>query len=179
MKGAAMKLLPSLTLAMTALAPLSPTAAAPGAPSPYAPLAFLIGHCWKGTFPGGAVTDVHCFSWVYGDKFVRDRHVVHRGPGREDQGESLYLWDAASSQLQYLYIESAGGFSRGTVSREADVLVFPPSHYTENGEEQTYRSRWQRSGEHAYEVITEFSLKGAWTPGFRVHMQELPPGQTR
>ena len=36
------------------------------APSPYQPLAFLVGHCWRGTFPGGKVTDEHCFSWVYG-----------------------------------------------------------------------------------------------------------------
>jgi hypothetical protein len=168
----------TLLLSAGALLPAAPAAAAPP-PSPYQGLAFLVGHCWKGTFPGGKVTDVHCFSWVYGDKFVRDEHVVHRGPGQDDRGESLYLWDAARGQIQYLYIESAGGFSRGSVSREGDVLVFPPSHYTENGAEQTYRSRWQRSGEHAYEVITEFSVKGAWTPGFRVHMQELPAGESR
>ena len=168
----------TLVLLAAALAPPSPAVAAAASASPYQALAFLVGHCWKGTFPGGDVTDVHCFSWVYGDKFVRDEHVVRRGAGHEDRGESIYLWDAASGQLQYLYIESAGGFSRGTVSREGDVLVFPPSHYTENGEEQTYRSRWQRSGEHAYEVITEFSVKGTWTPGFRVHRQELPPGES-
>jgi hypothetical protein len=172
-----MRTLLSLMLAALTLVRAGPACAAP--PSPYEPLAFLVGHCWKGTFPGGDVTDVHCFSWVYGDKFVRDVHVVHRGPGREDHGESLYVWDAAKRQLQYLYIESAGGFSRGTVSQDGDALVFPPSHYTENGEAQTYRSRWQRSGEHAYEVITEFSAKGAWTPGFRVHMQELPAGESR
>ena len=173
-----MRTLPLLMLGAATLVPPSLDAAAPPA-SAYEPLAFLIGHCWKGTFPGSEVTDVHCFSWVYGDKFVRDVHVVHRGPGHEDEGESLYLWDAASGELQYLYIESAGGFSRGTVARDGDTLVFPPSHYTENGEEQTYRSRWQRSGEHAYDVLTEFSVKGQWTPGFRVHMQELPAGQTR
>ena len=174
-----MRTLPILLLAAGALLPCAQAPAAAPASSPYQGLAFLVGHCWKGTFPGGDVTDVHCFTWIYGDKFVRDEHVVHRGPGREDKGESLYLWDAASGQLQYLYIESAGGFSRGTVSREGEMLVFPPSHYTENGEQQTYRSRWQRSGEHAYDVITEFSVKGAWTPGFRVHMQELPAGESR
>jgi hypothetical protein len=39
--------------------------------------------------------------------------------------------------------------------------------------EQTYRSRWQRSGEDAYDVLTEFLLKGSWTPGFTVRMQQL------
>jgi len=32
----------------------------------------------------------HCFSWIYGGKFVRDEHVVHRGAGRPDDfGESI------------------------------------------------------------------------------------------
>lgn len=148
--------------------------ALPEAPSVYQPLSFLVGHCWKGTFPDGKSTDEHCFSWVYGGKFVRDQHVRHRGEGKpDDLGESIYLWDAATKELQYLYIESAGGFSRGTVSGEGDALVFPPTRYSEPGQEQTYRSRWQRSGEYAYDVITEFLVKGSWTPGFSVHMQQV------
>jgi hypothetical protein len=155
---------------MAQAAPPAPTPAT----SPYQPLAFLIGHCWLGTFPGGAVTDEHCFSWVYGDKFVRDRHVVHKGAGREDQlGESLYMWDASHAQLRYLYIESAGGFSQGAVKSSGDTLVFPPTHYAEDGQEQIYRSRWQRAGEHGYDVITEFQVKGVWTPGFSMHMQQV------
>lgn len=151
-------------------------AAAPEpAPSPYQPLAFLVGHCWRGSFPGGQVTDEHCFSWVYGGKFVRDEHVVRHGGGRpDDLGESIYLWDAATRQLQYLYIESDGGFSRGTVSGAGETLVFPPTHYTQDGQEQTYRSRWQRAGDAAYDVVTEFQVKGSWQPGFRVHMQQVP-----
>lgn len=143
-------------------------------PSPYQPLAFLVGHCWQGTFPASQVTDRHCFSWVYEGKFVRDQHVVHKGSGKADErGESLYFWDATTRELQYLYIESAGGFSRGTLAADGDTLVFPPTHYQENGEEQTYRSRWQRSGEQAYEVVTEFLVKGTWTAGFTVHMQQV------
>ena len=88
----------------------------------YEPLAFLVGHCWKGTFPDGKVTDEHCFSWIYGGKFVRDEHVVHKGAGQPDGfGESIYVWDAPSGQLQYLYIESAGGWRR--VGRDAYDVV--------------------------------------------------------
>lgn len=156
------------------LAALSAPVPAAAPDSPYQPLSFLVGHCWKGTFPDGRVTDEHCFSWVYDGKFVRDRHVVHRGPGQpDDLGESIYLWDAATGQLQYLYIESAGGFSRGTVTGEGEALVFPPTRYVEGGVEQTYRSHWQRAGATAYDVVTEFLVKGAWTPGFSVHMQQV------
>jgi hypothetical protein len=166
-----MRILPALAL----VAPLWAAADQPSAaPSPYRPLAFLIGHCWRGSFPDSQTTDVHCFSWVYGGKFVRDEHVVHRGGGRPDDfGESLYLWDAAAHELQYLYIESAGGYSRGTVAAEADALVFPPTHYREANEEQVYRSRWQRTGDAAYDVTTEFLIEGRWQPGFTLHMQQI------
>ena len=140
--------------------------------SPYQPLAFLVGHCWKGTFPDSHTTDQHCFRWVYGGKFIRDEHVVHRGADTpDDHGESIYLWDAASRRLEYLYIESGGGYSRGTVNAEGAALVFPPTEYTESGTRQTYRSRWRLAGADAYDVETEFRVKGQWVPGFKLHMQ--------
>jgi hypothetical protein len=166
----------STAAAAVLLAGIAMPAPAEAPPAPYQPLAFLVGHCWKGTFPDGKATDEHCFSWIYGGKFVRDEHVVHRGEGHPDGlGESIYVWDAASKQLQYLYIESAGGFSRGTVSGEGDALVFPPASYLEKGETQTYRSRWQPAGQDAYDVVTEFQVKDRWVPGFKVHMEKVTP----
>ena len=81
----------------------------------YQPLAFLAGHCWKGAFPDGKQTDEHCFTWIYGGRFLRDRHTV-RAEGKPDAlGESIYFWNTSARQLEYLYIESDGGFSRGPV----------------------------------------------------------------
>jgi hypothetical protein len=154
--------------------PFGASAATTQAPA-YGPLTFLIGHCWKGTVAGTQVTDQHCFSWIYGDKFVRDQHVLHAGAGKPDGlGESIYVWDASSGQLQYLYIESEGGFARGTVSTDGQALVFPPTTYSENGEQQTYRSRWTRSGSDGYDVNTEFLQKDRWVKGFSLHMQRVP-----
>jgi hypothetical protein len=99
--------------------------------------------------------------------------VRHAAGRADDLGESIYLWDAAAQQLQYLYIESAGGFSRGTVSGDGDALVFPATRYTEGGETQTYRSRWQPAGANAYDVLTEFQVQDRWVPGFKLHMQRL------
>jgi len=162
---------PCRALALALLALLLPAAAGADAPAaPYAGLSFLVGHCWKGTFPGSDITDEHCFSWVWNGKFVRDEHTVH-GPKQPDAfGESIYLWNEAAGILEYLYIESAGGYSRGTVAREGETLVFPPTRYRENGREQTYRSRWQRAGEDAYDVVTEFQDGERWVPGFTLHM---------
>ena len=156
-------------LALGARAAPSDTPAA----APYEPLAFLVGHCWKGNFPNGAATDEHCFSWIYGGKFVRDEHVVHREGKADEFGESIYVWDAAAHELQYLYIESAGGFSRGTVAAEGDALVFPPTRYVQKGEEQTYRSRWRHAAPGAYDVVTEFQVKDRWVTGFTLHMQQV------
>ena len=59
---------------------------------------------------------------------------------------------------QYLYIESDGGYSRGTVSAAAEALVYPAASHQERGQAQTYRSRWQRAGSDAYDVVTEFRV---------------------
>ena len=121
-----MKSLTTLGLAAVTLTAVAGPAVPGSTISPYQPLAFLVGHCWKGTFTNSEVTDEHCFSWVYGDKFVRDQHVVHRANGKpDDRGESIYLWDTAAGQLQYLYIESGGGFSRGTVAADQNASYFP------------------------------------------------------
>ena len=170
-----MKPISSYLAAATLLAGVHAVAFAADPAPAYQPLAFLVGHCWRGTFPDGKVTDEHCFSWVYGGKFVRDQHVVHRGAGQaDDLGESIYLWDAAAEAAAVpVHRECRRLQPRHGLSAEGEALVFPPTHYLENGAEQTYRSRWQRSGDRAYEVVTEFLVKGRWTPGFTVHMQQV------
>jgi hypothetical protein len=148
-----------------------PLAAAAEPDPAYQPLAFLAGHCWKGALTGKQ-TDEHCFSWVYGGKFIRDRHTVHGGGHPDSLGESIYFWNSDARQIEYLYIESQGGFSRGPVAIEPNALTFPPASYTEDGKTQTYRSRWQRAGDDAYDVVTEFQSKEGWIPGFKVHMEK-------
>jgi hypothetical protein len=104
---------------------------------------------------------------------------VHRADGAPDQfGESIYVWNSAAAQLEYLYIESSGGLVRGTVTTEDGVLVFPPAGYLENGESMTIRSRWQRAGDDAYDVTTEFQVLGRWVVGFSLHMQRLRSAPT-
>jgi hypothetical protein len=148
----------------------------------YAALAYLADHCWKGAFPGGR-TDEHCFTWIYDGKFLRDRHTV-RAEGKPDAlGESIYFWDSAAKRLEYLYIESDGGFSRGPVSIDNEALVFPDTTFVEKGTTMVYRSRWQRSGASAYDVVTEFKSKDGWVPGFKLHMEQAgtpkPSGEQR
>lgn len=164
---------PLVTLVVLAL-PTGAALAAAAPADPYQPLAFLVGHCWRGSFASGGKTDTHCFSRIYGGGFVRDEHVVHAADGSPDAfGESIYLWDSAARELQYLYIESAGAFMRGTVVAEDGALVFPAAGYVENGKSMNVRSRWQRTGDDAYDVVTELEVQGRWVPGFSLHMQRV------
>jgi hypothetical protein len=156
-------------LAMALL--LLPTSGWAEPPAAYQPLAFLAEHCWKGEFPGGKASDEHCFSWMYGGQFLRDLHTV-RSDGRPDAlGETIYFWDAADKRLQYLYVESGGGYSLGGVMADQDNLVFPETALVDSGQKQVYRSRWVRSGPDAYDVVTEFKMQDHWVPGFKIHMQ--------
>ncbi|HYL00841.1 MAG TPA: hypothetical protein VEU78_06580 [Steroidobacteraceae bacterium] len=166
-------------VAMVAVPLTAPAAGTAGPDDPYQPLAFLIGHCWKGAFAGDAhATDEHCFSRIYGGKFVRDEHVVHRDGRPDALGESIYVWDPAAGRLEYLYIESTGGFLRGTVTFEDGALVFPAAGFIERTGSTNLRSRWQRAGDDAYDVVTEFQVKDRWVPGFSLHMQRVQNAPT-
>jgi hypothetical protein len=151
-----------------------PLTNAADAPSPYAPLTFLVGHCWQGELPGAKKNvDTHCFSWVYGEQFVRDVHTVH-GEGRKDYvGETTYFWDATTKTLRYLYIENDGGASLGSVQPIDGKLVFPETTHSDNGKTQTYRSHWQGSGADAYDAVMEFKKDDAWTTAWTVHMRKV------
>ncbi|HZR34457.1 MAG TPA: hypothetical protein VFA75_03700 [Nevskia sp.] len=160
-------------LPLLALADAGATASAPA--EPFKAMAFLAGHCWKGSFPNQPQTDEHCFEWIYDGRFLRDRHVV-RGEGHADYlGETTYYWDAALGQVQYLYIENQGGYSKGGVTADGSSLVFPPAAYVDNGQERIYRSRWQRDGDDAYEAVNEFKSGGGWVLAWKVRMQKQAP----
>ena len=157
MNGKAMKMvIASLMVSLSGA-----TLAADVDPQHFAPMAFLVGHCWVGQFPDGKMTDEHCFEWVYGGKFLRDKHMVRGGP-EEYLGETLYAWDAGKKQVAYTYWESDGGVSTGTVSPEKDRLVFPDAIYDDNGKKIVLRSSWERQGDRKYKALTEQKNGDNW-----------------
>jgi hypothetical protein len=171
-----MRVILSCAAAAASVAALSAPAGGEPVRAEFQSMSFLAGHCWKGTFPDSTTTDRHCFSWMYGGKFLRDRHVVHRSDGTPDSlGETTYLWDPKARELQYLYIESDGGVLRGNVASEGATLKFPESTYSDEGKEIGVRSRWEPAGASAYDVKTEFRKGGEWVPGFSVHMRLVGP----
>jgi hypothetical protein len=135
---------------------------------PLQPLAFLAGHCYKGS-QGPNGIDEHCFSWVYGGKALRDVHTV-RLEGRPDYvGESTYFWDSGARRIEYLYIENAGGIMRGTVEPAEGALVFPAARYVADGEAMTLRVRWTITPD-GYEAWSEMQSRDTWATMFKVRM---------
>ena len=135
------------------------------------PMAFLAGHCWKGEFPDGKRTDEHCFTWLYEGKALRDTHTV-RAPGKPDYvGETTYYWDSAAKRLDYLYVENEGGISRGSVQGAPDALIFPATQYIADGQTMTYRVRWTKLNDTAYEAWSETQGKDGWTTMFKLMMK--------
>lgn len=134
--------------------------APPAEPSPLAPMAFLAGSCWVAAFPDGEATDEHCFEWVYGGKFLRDRHVVR---GRRDpyQGETWYGWDAEQQSIAYWYFNSLGGVSTGTGSSTAEGLVFPERHASDSGVRE-FRNVWRQTGHDSYCAVLTEKRGPAW-----------------
>ncbi|HEX8654634.1 MAG TPA: SRPBCC domain-containing protein [Allosphingosinicella sp.] len=106
------------------------------------PLAFLVGHCWRGTLARGE-RDTHCFESVYGGQHVRDRHEV-TGGARTYRGETLYSWDGTANAVTYTYWNSQGGVSRGTMRPRDGLLDFGDESYTDpQGRRVTISTRWR------------------------------------
>jgi hypothetical protein len=158
-------------LALLAVAPAA--GAAEAAPDPLQPLAFLAGHCFKGTIPGRGDVDEHCFQWVLGGKALRDVHTV-RGASHPDYvGETTYYWDSAARRIEYLYVETAGGIMRGTVQPGERSLVFPETRYVADGQATTLRVRWSMLPDQGYEAWSEVQGKEGWATFFRVTMARI------
>jgi hypothetical protein len=134
----------------------------------FKPMAFLAGHCWRGQFTDGKRTDEHCFQWLYDGRALRDTHTV-RAPGQPDYvGETTYYFDSVAQRIDWLYIENAGGISRGTVQSEGSALVFPPTDYIGDGQTMTYRVRWTPMSKDAYEAWSENKTPTGWSTMFKM-----------
>ena len=117
------------------------------------PLAFLVGHCWRGEFGKTQQVDTHCFETVYGGKFIRDRHEVTGGKDIY-RGETLYNWNAELGRAEYTYWNSIGGVSRGTMVAKDGLLDFGSETYTAaDGTKTSIGTQW-RPGAKAYDVIS-------------------------
>ena len=118
------------------------------------PMRFLVGHCWRGPMKQGAEQDVHCFEPVFGGQHIRDRHEVTGGTAVY-RGETIYSWNGAAKRVEYVYWNSLGGVSRGSMVPRPGLLDFGDETYTgADGRRLTVSTVWRRIDERAYEART-------------------------
>jgi hypothetical protein len=137
----------------------------------FAPLEFLIGSCWRGTFPGSTQTDEHCFEWVFDHKFIRDRHVV-RGGGPYG-GETIYFWDPAANHIGFSYWNTEGQMMSGhLVSSTVDTLTFATTVTMPAGPAEL-RTTWVRLGSDGYRARELQRVGDAWKELFAIEMTRV------
>jgi len=140
-------------------------AAAPAAPALAAelqPLAFLVGSCWRATFPNSTRTDTHCYSAMLGGRYIRDVHVVEGAPAPY-AGETIYSWDPRARRIRYDYYASDGGTSGGFADPTATGIDFPEETYV-GGDGQAMTLRTVQTGNGAGYARTSSARQpdGSW-----------------
>jgi len=136
----------------------------------FGPMAFLVGSCWKGTFPDGKSTDEHCYEWIWGDKFVRDRHVV-KSAKPDYEGETVFAWDASKERIVFWYFTNQGFYTTGTLEPRDEGLVIPE---TVVGEKTSERKTVIRpNGPDGYTVRSDSKEAAGWKELWTIEMKRV------
>ena len=139
-----------------------------------APLEFLAGWCWAGTFPDGKQTDTHCFEPVYDGAHLRDRHAV-TGGSTLYRGETIYSWNGRSNEITYVYWNSLGGTSTGTATPLGDAFAFPDESYLgPDGETVTVSSTWENVTADAYDSLSVETYADGTVRERRIRYEKRP-----
>jgi hypothetical protein len=130
-------------------------------------MAHLVGSCWEGNFSDGKSTDIQCFTEVFGGQFVRSVHRVEgeRGPYG---GESIFTWDADNDRLRYVYWDTSGGMSEGTLSPTDDGWQADDETYTApDGSVRAISNQWRVTSDDSWsQIVSIMSAEGTvplWT----------------
>lgn len=135
---------------------------------PLAPLRFLVGACWQGTFPDGRNVDTHCYEGFYGNAFIRDTHRV-RGENPDYRGLAIYHYDPESKAIVYRYWNSLGGVSDGR------ILSPRERHVTEDGRVIELRTVIEQTAPDTYVSVSEQRNGEAWREIWRIGFSRLTP----
>ncbi len=131
-------------------------------PDYFKPFEYLVGHCWTGTFPGGKATDTHCYEWMLGREFIRDRHVV-KSEGPDYSGEAVYYLDGATKTVKYRYWNSDGGMSDGAFEVDGNLARVSEDIYRgKDGKVQRFQVDIERLSDTQYLKRTRYWDGKTW-----------------
>lgn len=162
-------------LALILAAQAATAAPAPALAAGLQPLAFLVGSCWRASFPDGAATDTHCYTAMLGGRSVRDVHVVTGGPAAYS-GEAIYRWDPQARRIRYDYYASDGGYSAGTAVPDAAGIDFPEENYVGGDGRAMVMRTVQTGGADGYSRTTSARQPdGSWREMFTMRFTRSGP----
>jgi hypothetical protein len=163
----------ALILAMQAVTPPSTLA------HELQPLGFMVGSCWRATFPNSTNSDTHCYTAMFGGRYVRDVHVVAGGPPGYG-GETIYRWDPQVRRIRYDYYASDGGHSSGSAMPTAAGMDFPDDQYLgPDGAAMTLRTVQAGDASGYTRVSSMRQPDGSWREMFTLHFTRVGPAPPR
>jgi hypothetical protein len=162
-------------LAFTIAVMMTQASAAPALSAELQPLAFLVGSCWRATFPNSTSTDTHCFTSMYNGRYIRDVHIVEGAPSPY-AGESIYRWDPQARRLRYDYYASDGGTSSGFADPTPTGFNFPEENYVGgNGQTMTLRNTLVRQADGYSATSSARQADGSWREMWTMRFTRVGP----
>ncbi|HET9428377.1 MAG TPA: hypothetical protein VFO69_08480 [Allosphingosinicella sp.] len=133
-------------------------------------MAQLAGNCWTALYPDRATRDTQCYSVQYG-RYLRGTIRIESSSSGGDRppylGDSVFAWNAETSEMQFYYW-SSGGSHGMTVGRvEGATINFPRPPQVGANAPMT-RTSWTRLGPDSYRVTTQRLDDGNWVDGMSI-----------
>ena len=141
---------------------LAPATAESTLDAHFAPIAFLVGHCWRAEF-SATMHDEQCYTAMYGGKLVHNTHRVH-GSEPLYQGTTWFSWDAKHERVRFHYFTSTGAVSEGHLIATDSGYSIPERHVGDDGTVTEMDNRFVREGDDGYRVVVRQKKDGNWTP---------------
>ena len=140
------------------------------------PMQFLTGRTWRGTFAASTkerpLHDVLSAEQILNDKAVRLLHSINDGVYG---GETLVTWDADAKNLVYVYITSAGFYSRGVITSTDDGYVASETVIGNANGTTRVEATTRRIDDGRFVVTSRYLTNDEWVPGHEVKYEAAPP----
>jgi hypothetical protein len=143
------------------------------------PFAPLVGSCWRASFPDGQATDTHCYTAMFGGRYIRDVHVVEGGPAPYS-GETIYRWDPQARRVRFDYYASDGGYASGFADPTPTGINFPAGDYIGgDGQTMTMRTVQTGNGEGHSRTSSARQPDGSWREMWTMRFTRAGPAPPR
>jgi hypothetical protein len=138
----------------------------------------LVGKTWKGTFndskPEKPTIDVARWERALNGQAVRLLHSINQGMYG---GETLFVWNQKTQQVEYFYFTTAGYMTTGTMTAKDGRIDTREKVEGDAGGVTEVRGTSEILPGGKFHVKAEYLKNGQWVLGHEVTYQEDPSSQ--